>query len=249
LAIILGWLAGILINYLADVMPRTRRMSAPFCLSCGKRLEPAAYFFWPRRCPDCGALRSIRTWVVELIFIAITVWIWLVPPPGITAPLGWILLIYFGVVVIIDIEHHLILHPTSAAGAVLGLAAGVWMHGWLLTLLGGLVGFGMTFLAYAAGILLMRLVRKRSGGPVEEEALGFGDVILSGVIGLILGWPNVVIGLILAVFLGGAGSLVYMAVMFLRRKFSGFMAIPYGPFLIGGTVLLLFFTDLVARLM
>ncbi len=39
-----------------------------------------------------------------------------------------IVLIYFGIITVIDLEHRLILHPTSLAGAVLGLIVGTFIH-------------------------------------------------------------------------------------------------------------------------
>ena len=72
-------------------------------------------------------------------------------------------------------------------------------------------------------------------------ALGFGDVNLAGVLGLLLGWPGIVLGLLLAILIGGVVSLVYLVVMAVLRRYHTFMAIPYGPFLIISAILLLYF--------
>ncbi|MBL8050057.1 MAG: hypothetical protein JNM46_02460, partial [Anaerolineales bacterium] len=34
--IIVGWLAGVIVNYLSDVLPRTRRLTQPVCLQCNE---------------------------------------------------------------------------------------------------------------------------------------------------------------------------------------------------------------------
>ena len=50
---------------------------------------------------------------------------------------------------------------------------------------------------YYSGFVYLRISRKLRGKePGETEALGFGDVNLSGIIGLLLGWPGILLGLI-----------------------------------------------------
>lgn len=161
---------------------------------------------------------------------------------------GFFLLAYFGVLVVIDMEHKLILHPVSIFGAVAGLAIGVYLHGWLASLIGGAAGYAAMFALYALGAGWLWLVNRLRRQKIDDVALGFGDVNLSGVLGLILGWPGIAAGLILAIFIGGAVSLVYLLVMLLLRKYRYYEAIPYGPFLIAGAIILLFFKDFLQTL-
>lgn len=166
---------------------------------------------------------------------------WYVPPPGLGFAAGMILLIFFGLVVVIDMEHRLILHPVSLAGAVLALGIGIWQRGLAVTFGGGVAGFAAMLALFILGNLFARgisLLRRRT---LDEEALGFGDVTLSGVLGLLLGWPGILIGLFLAIIFGGLVSLLYLLVMLLARRYRPFTAIPYGPFLIASAVLLIFF--------
>jgi leader peptidase (prepilin peptidase)/N-methyltransferase len=152
------------------------------------------------------------------------------------------LLIYFCLVVVIDIEHRLIMHPISLVGAGLGLITGVYLHGLWLSLIGGAAGFAGMMLLYIFGLFFLRLMAflRRTGVGVDE-AVGFGDVTLSGVLGLMLGWPGITAGLILAILLGGLVSFLYLAGMLVARRYQAFSAIPYGPFLIAGAVILIFF--------
>jgi len=71
------------------------------------------YLAWPRKCPGCGAYRGARVWVVELLFIAAGIWLWFNSPAGWTFWASMALLIYFGLVTVIDIEHRLILPRVS----------------------------------------------------------------------------------------------------------------------------------------
>ncbi len=246
LIVIAGWAAGALINYLADVLPYRRRPAYPFCLVCEARFPLANYLLLPRECPDCGSKRRPRTWLVELVSIAAAVWLWRSPPDDMGFAAGLLLLVYFGVVVVIDMEYRLILHPVSIAGSLIGLGIGTWLHGFTATVLGGVVGFSLMLAFYYLGALFSRFIARRRGIVVGAgEALGFGDVNLSGVLGLILGWPLILPTLFLSILIGGVVSLVYMLVMLASRRYQVLMAIPYGPFLVSGAVLLIFFQDAV----
>jgi leader peptidase (prepilin peptidase)/N-methyltransferase len=63
--------------------------------------------------------------------------------------------------------------------------------------------------------------------------------MLSGVLGMLLGWPGIAAGLVYTIFLGGIGSLVVILYLVLRKKFKAFTAIPYGPFLLLAAALLI----------
>lgn len=241
---VLGWLGGMLVNYLADLLPNLRRLKMPVCIYCFETQPLANYLLWPRTCRECRKRRPWRVWVVELAYILISVWLWQMPHPELGYGPSLILMLFFGVVVVVDIEHRLILHPVSIAGALLCLGAGWWLHGLWLTVLGGAAGFITMYILYILGDQFARWLAKRRGETLNEVALGYGDVNLSGVLGLLLGWPGVVGGLILAVLLGGLVSLVYLIGMLLTRRYRSFAAIPYGPFLVASGVLLVFLKGL-----
>ena len=243
LAGFIGWVIGVVVNYVSDVLPLRRRLVRPFCVACDKPQGWVNYAVWPRRCPKCGQRRLWRVWVVEVVYIFLAIWLWEVPVEKLGFIGGILLLAYFGVVVIIDIEYRLIMHPVSLFGAILALIIGVYLHGWVDSLLGGLTGFGSMWLLYKLGELIMRLVSRLRGLSVGDVALGFGDVNLSGVLGLLLGWPAILVGLLLAVLLAGIVSLVYLVIMLILRRYRLFTALPYGPFLIAGAGLLIFFRD------
>lgn len=169
--------------------------------------------------------------------------VWFYTPEKLGYSGGLLLLAYFGVVTVIDIEHRLILHPVSIFGGMIGLLIGSWLHGVRVTIIGGAAGFLMMLLLYYLGAIFVRLMARWRGTEINEVALGFGDVNLSGIVGLLLGWPGIVAGLVLAIILAGMISLIYMLIMALRGKYSANLAIPYGPFLVISTVVLLYLPD------
>jgi leader peptidase (prepilin peptidase) / N-methyltransferase len=251
---VLGWLAGLFINYASDVLPFTRRFSQPVCRHCQTPFSWADYLTL-RACQNCGQRRNLRTWLVQVLAVGSFVYFWLYPSKALGIPLGMIVLIYFGIITVIDLEHRLILHPTSLAGAILGLIVGTLIHsradGLLLgvgkSLLGGLFGFGLMFLLYQFGALVARFRARRmqAAGQAadDEEALGGGDVYLAGVLGLMLGWPFIWSALFLGVLLGGLISFLFIMALLLRRRYTSdalMTFIPYGPYFIVSAFYLLF---------
>jgi len=256
-----GWISGWLVNYLADVLPTMRLFSSPTCSHCGQSIPAATYLaFLP--CPHCHRRRPARVWFVQGIMLIVNIYIWFRspfsifsfhPPFRMEYVLGAILLVYFATVFVIDFEHRLILHPTSIFGALFGLGLGIWINGLIHTLIGGIAGLAIMLIFYYLGILFSRFraSRLRAAGQDSdnEEALGFGDVILAGVLGLILGWPVIWFGLLLGILLGGlAGVLLILYLMISKRyqREALMVFMPYGPFFITSAFLLLFIPALIA---
>ncbi len=253
--VLLGWIAGLFVNYTSDVLPVARRFSQPACPHCQTPFSWTDYLTL-RACRSCGKGRSLRTWLVQILAVASFAYFWLSPSETLGFTLGAIVLIYFGIITVIDLEHRLILHPTSLAGAALGLIVGTFIYSEKYSLLssvgqsllGGLIGFGIMFALYQLGTLVARYRTRRmqAAGQAddEEEALGGGDVYLLGVLGLMLGWKYIDEALIVGIVLGGLVSLLLVISFLLRRRYSSSEAlmtfIPYGPCFIVGAYLILF---------
>ncbi len=243
IAALIGLLSGLLVNYLSDILPVRRRLAQPLCLNCGQPQPLINYLIWPRTCENCHRRRSSRTWVVEALSIGMALWMWNSPEvqQRLGIVLGAVVLIYFAVIFVIDFEHRLILNPTTIFGAVLGVLVGVVLNGPVKTLIGGAVGYGLMFGLYYLGYLFTKLMARIQGRTIDEVALGFGDVNLTGVLGLMLGWPNVIVALFISVLSAGLiGGLLMLGKIFSRKYRSFMTAMPYGPFLLLGAFLLLF---------
>ncbi len=252
--ILMGWLGGWVVNYLTDVLPVTRKFSQPACRECGVAFAWKDHLLF-RRCAN-GHARGARTWVVQVVLPAASLYIWIAPPAKLGYWLGLAVVIYFGVVFVIDMEHRLILHPTSIFGSLLGLGVGLVSHGLLPTLWGGLGGFVILLVLYYLGVLFSRLrarwMRARGQEPDDEEALGSGDVILAAILGFMLGWPLIWFGLLLGIVLGGVfGALLVLLLLVVRRyKENALMVfIPYGPFFITSAFLIMFLPGVIAAIL
>jgi len=245
--LVLGWLSGWLVNYLADALPFTRNFSPPVCPACQATYGGLDYLFF-RRCRTCEKRRSPRTLIVQALMTVAPALVWIFPGQTLPFPLAFILLVYLAVVLVIDLEHRLILHPVSVAGALLGLGIGIFLrgkqsmsYGITSTLLGGAAGYGIMLVFYFMGEVFVKRMAKKRGLSTDEVALGFGDVNLSGILGLLLGWRAIFACLLFAILAGGLVSLVIILWMLMTRKFKAFFAIPYAPFLILSAFYFLFF--------
>lgn len=236
-----GGLAGFCLNYLADVLPVYRRFTHAICQSCHEPIGWKDYILF-QACPHCGRRQWLRRGLVTVITPLLLVGLYLFPNERLSFAENAVILCYFLLVAIIDIEHRLILHPVSLAGAAIGLVLGTRMHGILPTLIGGAAGFLMMFVLYYLGALFAKALGKARGEEIEEIPLGFGDVNLSGVLGLLLGWPGIAAGLFFAILAGGIFSGGFILVLKLLHRYKPFSAIPYAPFLLLGTAILLFAT-------
>jgi prepilin signal peptidase PulO-like enzyme (type II secretory pathway) len=70
----------------------------------------------------------------------------------------------------------------------------------------------------------------------REKWMGLGDVKLAFLMGLILGWPEILIALFLAF---ATGAIIGVSLIAANRK-SLKSAVPFGPFLVWGTLIALF---------
>jgi prepilin signal peptidase PulO-like enzyme (type II secretory pathway) len=70
----------------------------------------------------------------------------------------------------------------------------------------------------------------------KGECMGFGDVNLAFFMGLFLGWPNILVALFSAFFIGA----IIGTVLIVSGKKKLKSQVPFGPFLIAGTFLALF---------
>ena len=245
LPLCLGLMLGIVINALADSLPLSRKLKRPSCRECA---APRPWYAWSGivdylvrrgRCHYCQSTRSWRAPVTEAIATLAALALSNRFGSSLSFWSAVIVTSVFLLILIIDLEHRLILHVVTGPSAVMIALLGVLdpNRGWQKTLLGGLVGLGLVFGLYLMGILFARVMARVKNEPLEEVAFGFGDVTLAGVIGLVVGWPGIIVALVIGILFGGVFSLGYLIVLSLRREYSAFTPIPYSPFLIAGALL------------
>lgn len=239
LLLISGLLIGIIVNYLSDVLPANRRLSKPVCLNCLTE-KSWIHFLSFKPCQNCGRKVSFRTIVIPFIFMALTTFLYFFPGQRLGFWPNLLLFTFFAIVLINDLEYRVVLFQVSIAGLLICAVFGYFLHGIVPTILGGLAGFVMMYLLYLGGGWFTKFLSKRRGEPIDQVALGFGDVSISTVIGLLLGWPVITAGLLLGIFAGGLFSVLFLLVMLILRRYQPLTALPYTPFLVLGAIVLLF---------
>lgn len=139
--------------------------------------------------------------------------------------------VYIAVLILVmatDLEHRIIPHRFILPAILLALVAGFfanWMT-WKAALVGGAVGLVFFSVAYGVSAVLYP----------GKIALGMGDVTLSTFIGLAVGFPNALVAVMLGVLMGG----LFSTVLLLARRVTLRTAIPYGPFLVLGGLVAMF---------
>ena len=258
----LGLVMGIVINSLADNLPPDERgvrrgPRRPRCRHCGQAHRSGywaaivSYLVLGGRCEHCGRRRPARLLLVELASMAALpyVLVWAVGNGATAWQATWkfmagaIILAIFLLITVIDIEHRLILRivvlPALLIVAVIGSLDPT--RGLVKTLAGGVVGYGLMFGVYLLAGLYTAVQDRLRGKPMEEVAFGGGDVNLAAVVGCVVGWPGVLLALLIAIFSGAAYSLFIIIPQLVRRRYSPHSVIPYGPFLVLGALLIYFY--------
>lgn len=95
------------------------------------------------------------------------------------------------------------------------------------------------FLNYLASGLLVALPIFLVFFFSKERAMGSGDVYLAGIIGFLLGWKSGFLALYIAFVFGGIIGLILVLLRSLKFKSK----IAFGPFLVIGTAIMLFYEE------
>ncbi|SRR6266496_4522836 len=74
----------------------------------------------------------------------------------------------------------------------------------------------------------------------KKKGMGLGDVKFAFLMGLILGFPGIIISLYIAFLIGAMVACIL--ILWRKKKFRG-GTVPFGPFLVGGTLVSLFTRD------
>lgn len=220
-----GAVIGSFLNVMADRMPGEQSIVTPpsRCPGCDRRLSVTdmipivSWLALKGRCRTCGVKIPSRIFWVEAVTGLAFAFLYL--HFGLT-PVLWVGLFYAAVTIVIfviDMEHQLILNnilmPAMAVALLISLfSSQIELTPTLLNaVIGAVAGFGIFLVVYI----------------VSRGGMGEGDIKLGALAGLITGWPNVVVAVILSWI---ASGLVAFWLLACRRK-GRREAIAFGPFL------------------
>lgn len=246
LCALLGLAIGSFLNVVVWRVPRGESVVRPpsHCPGCAAPIAPrdnipvVSWLLLRRACRSCGSPISARYPLVELstaaLFAAAAVRFGADP----VLPAYLYLMAISVALALIDVDHkrlpNAIVLPSYPVAVAL-LAAGVLGDAGPDRLLAALLGGGALYAVYFALAL------------AYPAGMGFGDVKLAGVLGLYLGWFGWAVwavGLLAGFFSGGLAGVVLLVGGRAGRK----TAIPYGPFMLVGALLAVFWGDPIADL-
>ena len=241
---LLGTAIGSFLNVCIDRLPAGKSLLYPpsHCEACQHRLSltdliPVLSYLWLRgHCRYCRAPIPRRLFWVEVgsgLLLAFTYWHYGLSVEFVVTTFYCYLFIVLGV---IDLEHKLILNKIVYPAAVVALIIDAFLPQpgiidfwlpwpWLGGIVSGVIGGAIGFVFLLIPLLISLLI-------YHQEGMGWGDIKMAGLIGLVTGFPLVFVALLMAVILGGlvAGFLLLLKIK--KRK----EAIPFGPFLSLATI-------------
>lgn len=192
-----------------------------------------SFIFLRGKCRYCKASISWQYPIVELATALLFVFSYIKFFPVFPEIIfWWIMFSFFVVIFVFDYKYYLI--PDEATYSAIGLAI-LWI---VFSYFSGNIDKTYvlwTVLSAIGSTLFIFLLWFFSKG----KAMGFGDVKLAFLIGLLMGFPNVIVGLFLSFLLG---AIIGLALIGLKKK--GMRSeIPFGPFLILGTFIAIFYGE------
>jgi leader peptidase (prepilin peptidase)/N-methyltransferase len=250
---LIGLFVGGVVNILADDLPDedSSAIRAPHYPD-GTPRPPGAWpgllaFLARARTSPGGARLSWRHPITEVVLAIGFAYIAAAYPFSIRSLVWMIDLAILALITIIDLEHRLILYVVMLPAYVLAIigaaAAGPELSNKVAFadyLIGGAAGFGLFFVMYLGGRLFRSIMSSARGEELEEEAFGFGDVMLATLCGLMLGWQAAILAVLITVLAGAAGALVYIAVRLIAKgRYEMLTPLPYGQYIVLGTVVML----------
>ena len=261
LVMILSWLIGLFIfilglvwgSFLNVVIYRTVKGKSPFegrskCPHCGtvigwwQNIPLLSFVLLGGRCFKCKKKISWQYPLVEFLSGVLFLWWWMIgktffvlsgSPWQIVQPAFWLIVgMLLLVVAVTDLVYgiipdiiNLILFSLALVYRLVLVSAGEMqvVDAWKSVVVAVVITLFFWFLRWIT----------------REKGFGMGDVKLAPALGLILGWPKGLVGVMIAFISGAVVALVLMMVK--KKKFG--QTLPFGPFLVLGTAMALWWGE------
>jgi len=242
---LLGLCIGSFLNVLIDRIPKNESISGrSYCPHCKTRLSwydliPIfSFLILGRRCRYCKKPISWQYPIVEittgLLFLLIFNFSTLGGPA-----LGWqflnflyylIISCFLVVIFFSDLKYYIIpdkiIYPAIAVSSIWYFVCSIFFKIYTRYEI-----LNTIYSAFGAALFFLLIVLVSRG-----KWMGVGDVKFAVFMGLLLGWPNILVALFLAVFLG---AIIGLGLIILGKKKLK-SEIPFGPFLVTGTFIAMF---------
>lgn len=239
-----GFFFGSFLNVLIDRLPRGKAifLSRSVCEKCNKQIKwydllpIVSYLLLGGKCRYCKDRIPFRLFLVEVFtgFIFAASFYYFTLTTVSYFEIVVLLLIIFGLLAVFLIDYFFGLIPDVLVLYLL-LLSFVYIAFFDLERIFSsfLTGLGI-FLFFLTVFFVTR-----------QKGIGFGDVKFSFVIGLLLGFPEALLSLYISFIVGGviAGALLLTG----KKKLGG-DTLPFGPFLVLGVFVMLFFSQQIVQI-
>ena len=216
------------------------------CVKCKKKIQwfdnipIISYLLLKFKCRNCKTKISFQYFLVESISLINFLVLYLIFGISLTTLLLIILSVVFLIIFFIDLKHYIIPNSLTYSMMILGFVKSFDPNldpifpNFLNSLIGGLLGYGIIW----SIIYFYRQFKKKEG-------MGLGDAKLFAVVGFWFGW----ISIPFVVFLSSIIALLSVLPDLLRSSKKLSSQIPFGPFIILGTIFYLVFQDNFVKLL
>ena len=246
--IILGALWGSFANVCIIRIPQGKGVvvGRSFCVKCNKKIQwfdnipIISYLLLKSKCRNCKTKISFQYFLVESISLINFLVLYLIFGISLTTLFLIILSVVFLIIFFIDLKHYIIPNSLTYSMMILGFIKSFDPNldpifpNFLNSLIGGLLGYGIIW----SIIYFYRQFKKKEG-------MGLGDAKLFAVIGFWFGW----ISIPFVIFLSSIIALLSVLPDLLRSSKKLSSQIPFGPFIILGTIFYLVFQDNFVKLL
>jgi len=238
LIFILGLIVGSFSNVCIYRIPKNESIVYPasHCPKCRSKIKPVdnipllSFILLKGRCRNCKSKISIQYPIVELLTGLIYLIIYLIYGLNIQTLVYIILSSALIIIAFIDLNEQIVPDVISLPGIVIGFIISFFVSyiSFINSALGVFVGGGIILVIGLTGSVIFK-----------KEAMGGGDVKLAAMIGAFLGWRYIIISLFLGFFIGALAGII----LILSKIKSREDAIPFGPFIVLGSFITLFWGE------
>tara|TARA_B100000131_G_C18075335_1_gene596129 strand:- start:331 stop:1092 length:762 start_codon:yes stop_codon:yes gene_type:complete len=240
--IVLGALWGSFANVCIYRLPLDKGVvtGRSFCFKCKKKIlwydniPILSYFLLGGKCRKCKKPISSQYLFVEILSTVSFGIVYFNFGISITTLLLIILNLSFIIIFFIDLKHYIIPNVITFPLMALGFLKSFDPHlnpifpNYINSLIGGVFGYGIIW----SIIFFYKQVRKKEG-------MGLGDAKLFGVIGFWFGW----LAIPFVIFLSSVIALISVVPALMKNSKKLSSQIPFGPYIIIGTIVYLFFEN------
>ena len=240
--IILGGLWGSFANVCIYRLPLDKGVVSgrSYCPKCKKQITwkdnipIISYLLLSGKCRKCKKPISSQYALVEFLSILFFTIIYFLYGITLTTLLLMILSLSFIIIFFIDLKHFIIPNEITFSMMALGFIKSFDPNlnsifpNYINSLIGGFLGYGIIW----SIIYFYKQVRKKEG-------MGLGDAKLFAVIGFWFGWLSIPF----IIFLSSIIALLSVVPSLLKNSRTMSSQIPFGPYIITGTLIYLFFQN------